>query len=129
VLKGHGLNISDLAWGYDSSLLLSAAYDKTCKLWDVGSGRLLDSFEGEGFVQCVRFHPQGKWHHYTMVRYNGGHRDASDSSVTHILHIIDNNIFFSGTTRNLLTMMDTRRDNSTSGSPVVIKNDAMINSM
>ncbi|KAF9365893.1 hypothetical protein BGX34_007701 [Mortierella sp. NVP85] len=69
VLKGHGLNISDLAWGYDSSLLLSAAYDKTCKLWDVESGRLLDSFEGEGFVQCVRFHPQGKWHHYTMARY------------------------------------------------------------
>ncbi|KAF9425460.1 hypothetical protein BGZ94_007514 [Podila epigama] len=51
VLKGHGLNISDLAWGYDSSLLLSAAYDKTCKLWDVQSGKLLDSFEGEGFVQ------------------------------------------------------------------------------
>ncbi|KAG0367096.1 hypothetical protein BGZ54_004409 [Gamsiella multidivaricata] len=59
VLKGHGLNISDLAWGHDSSLLLSAAYDKTCKLWDVESGNLLDSFEGEGFVQCVRFHPHG----------------------------------------------------------------------
>lgn len=59
VLKGHGLNISDLAWGHDSTLLLSGAYDKTCKLWDVESGKQLDSFEGEGFVQCVRFHPQG----------------------------------------------------------------------
>ncbi|KAG0032747.1 hypothetical protein BGZ81_010146 [Podila clonocystis] len=98
VLKGHGLNISDLAWGYDSSLLLSAAYDKTCKLWDVESGKQLDSFEGEGFVQCVRFHPQ------------------------------DNNIFFNGTTRNILSMTDTRKEGATSGS-LSFKNDAMINSI
>ncbi|KAG0340090.1 hypothetical protein BG000_000720 [Podila horticola] len=98
VLKGHGLNISDLAWGYDSSLLLSAAYDKTCKLWDVESGKQLDSFEGEGFVQCVRFHPQ------------------------------DNHIFFNGTTRNTLSMIDTRKEGVTSGS-LSFKNDAMINSI
>ncbi|KAF9906747.1 hypothetical protein EC991_000340 [Linnemannia zychae] len=100
VLKGHGLNISDLAWGHDSTLLLSGAYDKTCKLWDVESGKQLDSFEGEGFVQCVRFHPQ------------------------------DNHIFFSGTTRNMLTMIDTRKDsNPTSGSAITIKNDTMVNSI
>ncbi|KAI7815890.1 WD40-repeat-containing domain protein [Gamsiella multidivaricata] len=100
VLKGHGLNISDLAWGHDSSLLLSAAYDKTCKLWDVESGNLLDSFEGEGFVQCVRFHPH------------------------------DNSIFFNGTTRNMLSMIDTRKDSSApSGPPITIKNDAMVNSI
>ncbi|KAG0286434.1 hypothetical protein BGZ96_009460 [Linnemannia gamsii] len=100
VLKGHGLNISDLAWGHDSTLLLSGAYDNTCKLWDVESGKQLDSFEGEGFVQCVRFHPQ------------------------------DNHIFFSGTTRNMLTMIDTRKDsNPTSGSAIVIKNDTMVNSI
>ncbi|KAF9538498.1 hypothetical protein EC957_006701 [Mortierella hygrophila] len=100
VLKGHGLNISDLAWGHDSALLLSGAYDKTCKLWDVESGKQLDSFEGEGFVQCVRFHPQ------------------------------DNHIFFSGTTRNMLTMIDTRKDsNPTSGSAIAIKNDTMVNSI
>ncbi|KAF9133662.1 hypothetical protein BGW39_009279 [Mortierella sp. 14UC] len=100
VLKGHGLNISDLAWGHDSTLLLSGAYDKTCKLWDVESGKQLDSFEGEGFVQCVRFHPQ------------------------------DNHIFFSGTTRNMLTVIDTRKDGSpTSGSAIAIKNDTMVNSI
>ncbi|KAI8361875.1 WD40-repeat-containing domain protein [Mortierella sp. GBAus27b] len=99
VLKGHGLSVSDLSWGNDSSLLLSAAYDKTCKLWDVGTGRLLDSFDCDGFVQCVRFHPQ------------------------------DNNIFFNGTTRNFLNMMDTRKDGSGSGPPITIKNDAMINSI
>ena len=67
VLKGHGLNISDLAWSHDSTLLLSGAYDKTCKLWDVKSGKQLDSFEGEGFVQCVRFHPQGMNAASTMI--------------------------------------------------------------
>ncbi|KAF9965294.1 hypothetical protein BGZ70_005096 [Mortierella alpina] len=92
VLKGHGLNISDLAWGHDSSLLLSAAYDKTCKLWDVESGKQLDSFEGDGFVQY-------------------------------------NNIFFHGTTRNALTMIDTRKENNSSGPAVTIKNDAMVNSI
>ncbi|KAG0326118.1 hypothetical protein BGZ99_010096 [Dissophora globulifera] len=100
VLKGHSLNISDLAWGHDSALLLSAAYDKTCKLWDVESGKLLDSFDGEGFVQCVRFHPQ------------------------------NNNVFFSGTTRNVLSMMDIRKDsNASSGSAITIKNDTMVNSI
>ncbi|KAF9939022.1 hypothetical protein BGZ67_010076 [Mortierella alpina] len=99
VLKGHGLNISDLAWGHDSSLLLSAAYDKTCKLWDVESGKQLDSFEGDGFVQCVRFHPQ------------------------------DNHIFFHGTTRNVLTVVDTRKENNSSGPAITIKNDAMVNSI
>ncbi|KAF9903569.1 hypothetical protein BX616_001591 [Lobosporangium transversale] len=98
VLKGHGLNISDLAWGYDSTVLLSAAYDKTCRLWEVESGKLLDNFDHDGFVQCVRFHPQ------------------------------NNNIFFSGTTRNLLSMIDIRRDNS--GAPATaIKNDTMVNSI
>ncbi|KAF9355046.1 hypothetical protein BGX26_007041 [Mortierella sp. AD094] len=81
VLKGHGLNISDLAWGHDSSLLLSAAYDKTCKRWDVESGKLLDSFEGEG-----------------------------------------------GTTRNVLSMIDTRSDGNASLT-ISVKNDAMINSI
>ncbi|KAF9974600.1 hypothetical protein BGZ65_008648, partial [Modicella reniformis] len=85
VLRGHSLNVSDLAWTHDSTLLLSAAYDKTCKLWEVGSGKLLDSFEGDGFVH--------------------------------------------GTTRKSLSMVDTRRDNNASGPPVIIKNDAMINSI
>ncbi|KAF9201115.1 hypothetical protein BGZ49_008655 [Haplosporangium sp. Z 27] len=91
VLKGHGLNISDLAWGNDSSLLLSAAYDKTCKRWDVESGKLLDSFDGDGFVQY-------------------------------------NHIFFHGTTRNMLSMIDTRSDGAASLTTSV-KNDAMINSI
>ncbi|KAF9182031.1 hypothetical protein BGZ51_005003 [Haplosporangium sp. Z 767] len=111
VLKGHTLNISDLAWSHDSTMLLSAAYDKTCKLWDIESGKQIDSFDGDGFVQCVRFHPQGKscWK---------SHPD-------------NNNIFFHGTTRNMLTMVDTRRDNSgaSSGSAMALKNDAMVNSI
>ncbi|KAF9306884.1 hypothetical protein BGZ74_002385 [Mortierella antarctica] len=96
------LKSADLIKAEDESVrrlnMGSIAYDKTCKLWDVESGKQLDSFEGEGFVQCVRFHPQ------------------------------DNHIFFNGTTRNTLSMIDTRKEGATSGS-LSFKNDAMINSI
>jgi len=51
--------------------------------------------------------------------------------LTHVLFLtfIDNNIFFHGTTRNALTMVDTRKENNSSGPAVTIKNDAMVNSM
>ena len=55
VLKKHTVNISDLCWSHDSTELLSGGYDQTCKLWEVESGRLIDSFDCEGFVQCVSF--------------------------------------------------------------------------
>lgn len=41
---------------------------------------------------------------------------------------LDNHIFFNGTTRNTLSMIDTRKEGAASGSPS-FKNDAMINSM
>lgn len=44
-----------------------------------------------------------------------------------VLHL-DNHIFFNGTTRNTLSMIDTRKEGVTSGS-LSFKNDAMINSM
>ncbi|KAF9979101.1 hypothetical protein BGZ73_006338 [Actinomortierella ambigua] len=101
MLKGHTLNVSDLAWSPDSSLLLSGAYDQTCRLWDVSQGKQLSCFDLTGFVQCVRFHPQ------------------------------DNQIFFAGTTRNSLAMLDARRGDTGNGSPVAFeaKNDSMVNSL
>ncbi|KAG0340188.1 hypothetical protein BG004_006522, partial [Podila humilis] len=102
VLKGHGLNISDLAWDHDSTLLLSGAYDRTCKLWDVESGKQLDSFEGEGFVQC----PSAR-----LLSTNA-----------------EKKIFFYGTTRNVLSMIDTRNEPGVSPGSLSFKNDSMINS-
>lgn len=34
-------------------MLLSGAYDETCKTWDVESGKLSSSYDAEGLVQCV----------------------------------------------------------------------------
>ncbi|KAJ3005840.1 UNVERIFIED_CONTAM: hypothetical protein HDU68_004383, partial [Siphonaria sp. JEL0065] len=79
ILKRHTLNISDLCWSEDSSLLLSGGYDQTCKTWDIENGKFLESFDCDGFVQCVMFNPT------------------------------DKNQFYYGTTRNILGMMDRRK--------------------
>ncbi|CAG8527151.1 15215_t:CDS:10, partial [Acaulospora colombiana] len=78
-LKGHTLNVSDVCWSNDSTVLLSGAYDQTCKLWDIETNRYTNSFESEGFVQCVMFNPQ------------------------------DNNIFVNGTSRKVLSVIDIRK--------------------
>ncbi|CAG8436007.1 17149_t:CDS:10 [Funneliformis caledonium] len=93
-LKGHMLNISDVCWSRDSTSLLSGAYDQTCKLWDVETNKY-NSFENEGFVQCVMFNPA------------------------------DNNLFASGTSRKILTLIDIRKPESA----LEFKNDGMINSL
>ncbi|KAI9343244.1 WD40-repeat-containing domain protein [Obelidium mucronatum] len=82
ILKRHTLNISDLCWSEDSSLLLSGGYDQTCKTWDVENGKFLESFDCDGFVQCVMFNPA------------------------------DKNQFYFGTTRNVLGMTDRRKPES-----------------
>ncbi|KAG0170902.1 hypothetical protein DFQ28_001421 [Apophysomyces sp. BC1034] len=95
-LKAHTLNISDLAWTSDSSMLLSGAYDETCKTWDVENGKLVASYDTEGFVQCVGW------------------------------DFIDSNVFYYGTSRKVLAMVDVRADDPTA---VVIRNDAMVNTL
>ncbi|KAL1918341.1 uncharacterized protein VTP21DRAFT_3001 [Calcarisporiella thermophila] len=94
-LKGHNLNISDLSWSNDSTLLLSGAYDQTCKMWNIETEKLVYNFHSEGFVQCVMFDPQ------------------------------DNQIFYNGTSRNVLALCDIRKP----GEAMVKRNDSMINSL
>ncbi|KAI8646785.1 WD40-repeat-containing domain protein [Parasitella parasitica] len=94
-LKAHTLNISDLTWTPDSSMLLSGAYDETCKTWDVESGKLSSSYDTEGLVQCVGW------------------------------DFVDSNIFYYGTSRKVLAMVDIRSE----GNASVIRNDAMINTL
>ncbi|GAA5816702.1 hypothetical protein MFLAVUS_010234 [Mucor flavus] len=94
-LKGHTLNLSDLAWTPDSSMLLSGAYDETCKTWDVDSGKLSSSYDTEGLVQCV------SW------------------------DFVDSSIFYYGTSRKVLAMVDIRAE----GNASVIRNNAMINTL
>ncbi|CAO3697574.1 unnamed protein product [Rhizopus microsporus] len=94
-LKGHTLNISDVAWTPDSSTLLSGAYDETCKTWDVETGKLNNSYDTEGLVQCVGW------------------------------DFVDPNIFYYGTSRKVLAMVDTRLEEPA----LVIRNDAMVNTL
>ncbi|CEP19939.1 hypothetical protein [Parasitella parasitica] len=94
-LKAHTLNLSGLAWTPDSSVLLSGAYDETCKTWDVESGKLSSSYDAEGLVQCVGW------------------------------DFVDSNIFYYGTSRKVLAMVDIRSE----GNASVIRNDAMINTL
>ncbi|OZJ02575.1 hypothetical protein BZG36_04198 [Bifiguratus adelaidae] len=77
-LKGHNLNIADVSWSLDNARLVSGSYDQTCKVWDIESGRLLSSWDTNGFVQCVGW-------------------DATE-----------NHTFFYGTSRCVLGMTDLR---------------------
>lgn len=94
-LLGHGLNISDLSWSEDSIELLSGGFDQTCKIWDTEQGKNLETFEMDGFVQCVQFSP------------------------------IDRSIFFAGTSRNVLMIMDRRQP----GNCMTLRNDSMVNTI
>ncbi|SAM09249.1 hypothetical protein [Absidia glauca] len=94
-LKAHTLNVSDLAWTTDSATLLSGSYDETCKTWDIQTGKLVCNTETEGFVQCVAW------------------------------DFMENSVFYYGTSRKVLAMVDTRTDTP----PMTIRNDSMVNTL
>lgn len=87
--------MSDVSWSKGSDQVVSCGYDQTCKIWDTEQGKMLESFDVEGFVQCVKFSPN------------------------------DNNVFFCGTSRNVLGIYD-RRDPSVQ---MTIRNNSMVNSV
>jgi len=77
----HTMNVTDLCWSNDSLKLISGSFDQTCKLWDLESGKMINSFDFQGFVQCVKYNPK------------------------------DNNIFLCGTTKKMIIMKDIRKPN------------------
>ena len=44
---GHKTKITDIAFSEDGRWLVSASTDKTVKVWDIPSSRLIDWFQGE----------------------------------------------------------------------------------
>jgi WD40 repeat protein len=56
----HSLSIESVAVSSDGARLVSGGADKTMKLWDIATGRLLRTFEGhQGWVNSVAFSPDG----------------------------------------------------------------------
>jgi WD40 repeat protein len=60
-LQGHSRGILKVAFSPDGSQLVSGSYDRTVRLWNVASGKLLKTLTGHSkAVTCVAFHPNGK---------------------------------------------------------------------
>lgn len=55
---GHVKGVRDLAFSQDGRSFLTASYDRTMKLWDTETGRVVSAFDCSGAIPyCVRFNP------------------------------------------------------------------------
>ena len=60
-LNGHTASVAVSAFSPDGSLLVTGSRDNTVKLWDVASGRLLNTFQHEGSINGVEFSTDGRY--------------------------------------------------------------------
>lgn len=60
-LPGHKRGVTSCAFSPDSRWLLSSSSDGSIALWDVGTGRLVETLFAPGGVTSCAFSPDGKW--------------------------------------------------------------------
>ncbi len=61
-LNGHKDWVLSVMFSPDGGRLATGGNDKTIKLWDVGTGKLLGSLRGHGYaINAVAYSPDGKW--------------------------------------------------------------------
>ena len=53
------MSVKDVAFSPDGARILTASADKTAKLWDAASGKLIASFDHQDSVKNAAFSPDG----------------------------------------------------------------------
>ena len=56
---GHERSITSLEFSPDGRRILTASMDRTARLWDISSGKLIAVFKGPGTVTSAQFSPDG----------------------------------------------------------------------
>jgi WD40 repeat protein len=59
-VKGHTDRILAIAFTPDSKRLASGSFDKTARLWNVGSGKELRRYGGDDLIRSLALSPDGK---------------------------------------------------------------------
>ncbi|KFY93584.1 hypothetical protein V498_04339, partial [Pseudogymnoascus sp. VKM F-4517 (FW-2822)] len=60
-LEGHSDKINSVAFSHDSTLLASASYDRTVRIWDAATGTLQQTLEGHSYgIKSVAFSHDSK---------------------------------------------------------------------
>jgi hypothetical protein len=55
----HEDSVNHVAFSPDGTRVLTGSEDRTAKLWDVASGKLISVFSHQGAVRCANFSPDG----------------------------------------------------------------------
>ena len=67
---GHGASVRDISFSYDGTKFVSASYDKSAKLWDTETGKLLHTFSNKKMPYCVKFNPDRDKQHLFVGGYS-----------------------------------------------------------
>lgn len=62
VWRGHEGAVTDLAFSLDSKWLATGGADRTVRIWETASGKLIQTFKGHRMsVTAVEFSSDGQW--------------------------------------------------------------------